>query len=139
MNLTFVITLLSRGELQYTLRNARADYKERSYCYSIRCHSMTTSFKIDRYVADVLLRDLVSHDRSPAAFVVYLFLTAQCSQVRTGKVALSLADIADRTGLSKRAVQIALAHLRRRKLIKSTQVHRTATPIHAIARPWRVR
>ena len=100
---------------------------------------MSTSFRVDRYVADVLLRDLVGHDRSPAAFLVYLFLTAQCSQVRTGKVALSLADIADRTGLSKRAVQIALGHLRRRKLLKSTQAHRTATPLHTIARPWRAR
>lgn len=114
-------------------------YKERNGCYSIECHSMTTSFRIDRYVADVLLRDLVSHDRSPAAFLVYLYLTAQCGESRSGNVALSLADIADRTGLSKRAVQIALAHLRRRKLLKSTQAHPTATPLHTITRPWRAR
>jgi hypothetical protein len=100
---------------------------------------MTRSFRVDRYVTDVLLRDLIGHDRSPAAFLVYLFLTAQCSAVRSGAIALSLADIADRTGLSKRAVQIALAHLRRRKLLKSTQTHRTATPLHSIARPWRTR
>jgi CRP-like cAMP-binding protein len=100
---------------------------------------MKTSFRIDRYVVDVLLRDLVSHDRSPAAFLVYLFLTAQCSQVRSGKVELSLADIADRTGLSKRAVQSALSHLRRRQLIRSTQSHRTATPLHAVVRPWKGR
>ncbi|MFL6548621.1 MAG: helix-turn-helix domain-containing protein [Povalibacter sp.] len=98
---------------------------------------MTASFRIDRYVADVLLRDLVGHDRSPAAFLVYFFLSAQCSRVRSGEVELSLAEIADRTGLSKRAVQLALAHLRRRRLIRSTQEHRTATPLHSIARPWR--
>jgi hypothetical protein len=36
--------------------------------------SATTSFAVDHYVVDVLLRDLVGHDRSPAAFLVYLFL-----------------------------------------------------------------
>ena len=29
-------------------------------------------FHLDRYVVDVLLRDLVGHDHSPAAFIVYL-------------------------------------------------------------------
>jgi hypothetical protein len=100
---------------------------------------MSAAFKIDRYVADVLLRDLVSHDRSPSAFLVYFFLAAQCSTARSGKIALSLAEIADRTGLSKRAVQLALAHLRRRRLIASVQEHRTATPVHTIGRPWRGR
>jgi hypothetical protein len=100
---------------------------------------MSTAFRIDRYVAEVLLRDLVSHDRSPAAFLVYFYLAAQCSRARSGKVALSLAEIADRTGLSKRAVQLALAHLRRRRLVRSTQEHKTATPLHAVARPWRER
>jgi hypothetical protein len=100
---------------------------------------MPTSFRIDRYVAEVLLRDLVGHDRSPAAFLVYFFLAAQCGRARNGKVTLSLAELADRTGLSKRAVQIALAHLRRRHLLASVQQHRTATPVHAILRPWRGR
>ena len=100
---------------------------------------MAVSFKLDRYVADVLLRDLVAHDRSPAAFLVYFFLAAQSGGGRPHETSMSLAEIADRTGLSKRAVQMALAHLRRRHLIRSTQVHRTATPTHTIARPWRSR
>jgi hypothetical protein len=95
------------------------------------------SFRLDRYVADVLLRDLVSHDRSPAAFLMYLFLTSQCNQARSRTVCLSLAEIADRTGLSKRAVQIAIAHLRRRRLIRTTQQHRTAIPSYSVLRPWR--
>jgi hypothetical protein len=98
---------------------------------------MPTSFRLDKYVADVLLRDLIAHDRSPAAFLVYFFLAAQGSGARARKVCLSLADLADRTGLSKRAVQLALAHLRRRHLIKTTQAHRTATPVHVVAHPWR--
>ena len=100
---------------------------------------MTACFRLDRYVADVLLRDLVGHDRAPAAFLVYFFLAAQCSRSRSGKTTLSLAEIADRTGLSKRAVQMALSRLRRRNLITSVQEHRTATPVHAILRPWRGR
>jgi hypothetical protein len=99
---------------------------------------MGSSFKLDRYVADVLLRDLVSHDRSPAAFLVYFFLAARAAGSRGG-ISMSLAEIADRTGLSKRAVQLALAHLRRRHLIRSVQAHRTATPTHVVTRPWRGR
>lgn len=95
------------------------------------------SFRLDRYVADVLLRDLVGHDRSPAAFLIYLFLTSHCNQARSGKVRLSLAEIADRTGISKRAVQIAIAHLRRRRLIRTEQEHRTAIPSYSVLRPWR--
>ena len=30
------------------------------------------TLRVDDYVIDVLLRDLVAHDRSPSAFLVYL-------------------------------------------------------------------
>ena len=99
---------------------------------------MPASFKLDRYVADVLMRDLVAHDRSPAAFLVYFFLAARVGTARSG-LSMSLAELADRTGLSKRAVQLALAHLRRRHLIRTSQAHRTATPTHVVTRPWRAR
>lgn len=98
---------------------------------------MPASFRLDRYIADVLLRDLVAHDRSPAAFLVYFFLAARVGRARG--VTMSLAELADRTGLSKRAVQLALAHLRRRHLIRTTQAHPTATPVHGVVRPWRAR
>lgn len=99
---------------------------------------MPATFRLDAYVPDVLLRDLVSHDRSPAAFLVYLFLAARAGRSRGG-ISMSLAELADRTGLSKRAVQLALAHLRRRHLIRTMQVHRTAVPKHLVLRPWRAR
>lgn len=99
---------------------------------------MRATFKLDAYVADVLLRDLVSHDRSPAAFLVYFFLAARAGRARVG-ISISLAELADRTGLSKRAIQLALAHLRRRHLIRTTQAHPTAVPTHVILRPWRAR
>jgi hypothetical protein len=100
---------------------------------------VSASFRIDRYVADVLLRDLVGHDRSAAAFLIYFFLVAQCAASRGRRVTLSLADISDRTGLSKRAVQLAVSHLRRRHLIRTLQEHATATPTYAVLRPWRER
>jgi DNA-binding GntR family transcriptional regulator len=99
---------------------------------------MPASFKLDAYIADVLLRDLVSHDRSPAAFLVYFFLAARAGRARGG-ITMSLAELADRTGLSKRAIQLALSHLRRRHLIRTTQAHRTAVPTHVVVRPWRSR
>jgi hypothetical protein len=33
--------------------------------------------EIDDYVTDILMRDLVGHDRKPASFLVYLWLTAE--------------------------------------------------------------
>jgi DNA-binding GntR family transcriptional regulator len=99
---------------------------------------MAATFKLDTYIADVLLRDLVSHDRSPAAFMVYFFLAARAGRARGG-ISMSLAELADRTGLSKRAVQLALSHLRRRHLIRTAQAHRTAVPTHVVVRPWRSR
>jgi len=97
------------------------------------------SIPVDDYVLDVLLRDLVGHDRQPAAFLVYLYLYRQADERRWRRVAASLRDVADGTGLSKSAVQIAFATLRRRQLIKSYRTHRTATPHHQVLRHWRSR
>ena len=33
--------------------------------------------KLDPYITDVLLRDLVGHDRRPASFLVYIWFTAE--------------------------------------------------------------
>jgi hypothetical protein len=38
-------------------------------------------FAIDAYVVDVLMPDLVGHDRRPATFVVYLFLLRRALEV----------------------------------------------------------
>lgn len=98
----------------------------------------TTSFAVDHYVVDVLLRDLVGHDRSPAAFLVYLFLWRHTrgSSSSFGSVRLSHRDIGENTGLSKSAVQQALRILHRRGLVKSTQRHQTDTPQHSVLRTW---
>jgi DNA-binding MarR family transcriptional regulator len=92
---------------------------------------------IDDYVLDVLLRDIVGHDRQPASYLVYLYLYGQAARNKWKPVPASLRVLADATGLSKSAVQTALANLRRRELIVTSAVHATAIPRHRVLRHWR--
>jgi len=92
---------------------------------------------VDDYVLDVLMRDIVGHDRQPAAYLVYLYLYGQAARDKWKPVAKSLRDLADATGLSKSAVQTALENLRRRELINTTSDHSTAVPRHRVLRHWR--
>jgi len=94
------------------------------------------AFRLDEYVVDVLLRDLVGHDHSPAAFVVYLFLWRRTIGQRKKWERVSHREIARETGLSKSAVQQALRILHRRVLVRSEHRHRTDTPQHSVERPW---
>lgn len=92
---------------------------------------------LDAYVVDTLLPDLVGHDRRPSAFVVYLVLWRLTDGGRT-PVAASLRTLAESTGLSKRAVQAALASLvGRRRLVTVARESATAVPVYAVLRPWR--
>jgi hypothetical protein len=93
--------------------------------------------RVDRYVFETLLGDLVGHDKSPAAFVVYLHLWHLTLGNRAKSVRASHQTIADDTGLSKSGVQAALRHLNRRKLVRSVRETQTATPEHFVLRPWR--
>jgi DNA-binding GntR family transcriptional regulator len=93
--------------------------------------------RVDRYVFETLLADLVGHDKSPAAFVVYLHLWHQTFGSAAKSVRVSHQAIADDTGLSKSGVQAALRHLNRRKLVRSVRETQTATPQHFVLRPWR--
>jgi DNA-binding transcriptional MocR family regulator len=92
---------------------------------------------VDDYVLDVLMRDVVGHDRQPAAYLVYLHLYGQAARAKWKPVAASLRSLAEETGLSKSAVQTALDVLRRRELITSESEHATATPSHRVVRHWR--
>jgi hypothetical protein len=93
-------------------------------------------YAIDSYILDVLMADLVGHDRKPAAFLVYLCLT--CASERSNKptVAISLQEIAVRTGLAKSTVQSAIRHLKRRGLLDPDVVASSSEPIRTIAKPW---
>jgi hypothetical protein len=92
---------------------------------------------VDDYIFDVLMRDIVGHDKQPAAYLAYLYLFAQAARARWTPVPMSLRQLAEETGLSKSAAQTALALLRRRRLIETTSDHPTATPEHRVLRPWR--
>ena len=95
------------------------------------------SIPVDDYVIDVLMRDLVGHDRQPAAYLIYVYLYGQAARNKWKPVATSLRALADATGLSKSGVQTALDSLRRRELIATTSEHATATPRHRVLRHWR--
>jgi DNA-binding transcriptional MocR family regulator len=92
---------------------------------------------VDDYVLDILMPDLVGHDRQPAAFLVYLYLYRAAERQKWKPVSASLRMIAEGTGLSKSSVQVALERLRRRELIRSKSAHVTALPQHRVLRHWR--
>lgn len=91
---------------------------------------------VDQYVLDTLMPDLVGHDRQPSALVVYLALWRRTIGEDTSAVQLSLSDLALATGLSKRAVQVALSWLSRRRLISVQRASITAVPVYTLRRPW---
>jgi len=93
-------------------------------------------FTIDPYVVDVLMPDLVGHDRRPATFVVYLFLLRQAVVSRRDMVSVSLQTIATKTGLSKSTAQAAIRHLRRRRLLDPAVMPSVTDPVRHILRPW---
>jgi hypothetical protein len=90
---------------------------------------------LDAYVLDALMPDLVGHDHQPSAFLVYLFLWR-----RTGggeqPAEVRLRELAEGTGLSKRAVQDAVARLCRRRLVEANRASITAVSVFRLRRPW---
>ncbi|MCA1659690.1 MAG: hypothetical protein LC642_03995 [Verrucomicrobiaceae bacterium] len=92
---------------------------------------------VDDYVFDVLIRDIVGHDRQPAAYLVYVWLYGQAARARWKPVPFSLRMLAEAIGLSKSAVQTTLELLRRRELIETMSEHATAVPEHRLLRHWR--
>jgi hypothetical protein len=95
---------------------------------------MTT---VDDYITDVLMRDLVGHDRRPVSFLVYLWLAA--GQARTGRaVQISFHELAESVGVSKSAAQAAVRWLVRRKLLAAAKANATAIPCYTALTPWKV-
>jgi hypothetical protein len=104
------------------------------HCYIARWYSMV---KLDDYVLDSLMRDLVGHDRRPACFLVYLWLAGE-QQRQKRSVSISYSDLAESVGVSKSSAQTAVAWLIHRKLISSSKANVTATPSYTVQTPWRV-
>jgi hypothetical protein len=90
---------------------------------------------LDPYLTETLMRDLVGHDRRPAAFLVYLWLSAQ----QTSPVTISYQDLAESIGISKSSAQSAIGWLVRRKLLAATKPTVTATPTYKVLTPWKTR
>jgi len=91
---------------------------------------------LDDYIVDTLMRDIVGHDRRPAGFLVYLWLTAE--QARTARpVEASYQRIAESIGISKSSAQSAVRMLVRRKLVAVRKVNSTATPVYTVRTPWK--
>ncbi len=95
-----------------------------------------THIRLDPYVVEVLLPDLVGHDHRPSAFLVYLHLWHRTRGGRRRSGPVSLRALAEATGLSKRAVQDALAVLARRRLVALERGAPTAVPEITVLRPW---
>src|SRR5262245_59298554 len=93
--------------------------------------------RLDPYVTDVLMRDLISHDRAPSAFVVYLWLWRQTHAQGRAHIGASLQDIARATGLSKSTVQNALRRLKRRRLASAERTGPTTAPIYRVNETWK--
>ena len=91
---------------------------------------------IDDYVTDVLMRDLVGHDKRPVSFLVYLWLAAE-QQRRDAAVQISYQEMAESIGVSKSSTQAAVAWLASRKLILVSKATVTATPRYKVQSPWR--
>lgn len=90
---------------------------------------------LDDYIVDVLLRDLVGHDRKPVAFLVYLWFAAECGRTR-GPVQISYQVLAENLGVAKSSVQASVGWLVRRKLLSVDKENVTATPIYTALSPW---
>ena len=91
-------------------------------------------YPIDRYVLDTLMADLVGHDHKPSAFLAYLAIVAAHAE---GRASFSHAQLAERTGLSRRTVQGAIDVLERRGLIAVSRQGQTEAATYVPLTPWR--
>jgi hypothetical protein len=91
---------------------------------------------LDAYIIDVLMRDLIGHDRMPSAFVVYLWLWRQTKSRQRKSVGASLQTIASETGLSKSSVQNAVRWLASRGLVLARKGGPTEAPVYEVLETW---
>jgi hypothetical protein len=91
---------------------------------------------VDSYVTDVLMRDLVGHDRRPVSFLVYLWLAVE-QQSRGGSVQISYQELAESIGVSKSAAQSSVSWLVLRRLLAASKENATATPRYTVLSPWK--
>ena len=90
---------------------------------------------LDDYVIESLMPDLVGHDHHPSAFLLYLALWRLTAAGERETVA-SLRQLAEETGLSRRAVQDAVSRLATRQLVEVRRGGITDVPAYRLLRPW---
>jgi len=91
---------------------------------------------VDDYVLETLMPDIVGRDRRPVAFAVYLYLWRRTFGAGARSVRVSHQEVADELGVSKSAVQAAVKHLTRRRLLRAQHASPTAVPEYFPLRPW---
>jgi transcription initiation factor IIE alpha subunit len=92
--------------------------------------------RLDTYLIDTLMRDLVAHSHSPSAFLVYLLLYRRTHAEGVPSIAVSHSMLAESTGISKRSVQVAIQHLVERRLIRQRKAKITSVPVYTVLTPW---
>lgn len=92
------------------------------------------TYQIDRYVLDTLMADLVGHDHKPSSFLVYMAILAAHAD---GRASFSHAELAERTGQSRRTVQNAVENLKRRGLVEVNRQGPTEAATYVPLTPWR--
>ena len=88
--------------------------------------------KLDDYITDVLMRDLVGHDHRPAAFLVYLWMAAEHERRETA-VRISYQELAEAIGISRSSVQAAISWLTRRQLLSAKRKRDRGAGLHCAA------
>jgi DNA-binding MarR family transcriptional regulator len=94
------------------------------------------TLRLDPYVVDTLMPDLVGHDHQPSAFLVYLYLWRRAGTGRARRTTASYLQIGVDTGLSRSAVQAAVAALIRRQLVRLERASATALSQYTVLTPW---
>jgi len=94
----------------------------------------TQGYILDRYVLDTLMADLVGHDHKPSSFLVYLAIVAAHTD---GRASFSHAELAERTGQSRRTVQNAVDNLKRRGLVSVSRAGSTEAATYVPLTPWK--
>jgi hypothetical protein len=98
--------------------------------------TVAIKMKMDPYLNDTLMRDLVAHGRSAAAFLVYFQLYCLTHGAERNAVAMSHRVLAELTGISKRSVQTAIGHLIERRLLRCHKARATSVPVYTVLTPW---
>ena len=91
---------------------------------------------VDDYILETLMPDLVGRDRRPVAFAVYLYLWSRTFGGGAKSVRVSHQAVADELKVSKSAVQAAVKHLIRRRLLRARHASATSVPEYIPLRPW---